>query len=72
MRETGLSEADGLDTAISDLLADLAHLCDREGLQLSALLNRAEFHYNDETSAGLTNRPSRYRAGEQFDSIRLS
>ena len=24
-------EADGLDTAISDLLADLGHLCDRNG-----------------------------------------
>lgn len=49
--ETGLGEADGLDTAIMDLLADLAHLCDAEGLDFGHLLYRAEGHYTEETSS---------------------
>ncbi len=45
---TGLdtaSEADGLETTITDLLADLMHLCDANGLQLQELLERANRHY---------------------------
>jgi hypothetical protein len=41
---------------ISDLLGDLAHLCDREGVNLRAMLDRAEHHYNEETD----------NEGEQF------
>lgn len=50
---TGLDvDVDGLDTAVSDLLADLAHLCDARGLSLCGLLNRAAMHYEDETTNG--------------------
>lgn len=45
---TGLDtapEADGLQTAIVDLLADLMHLCDANGLQLHELMPSAERHY---------------------------
>lgn len=34
---------------LSDLFANFAHLCDREGLELSHLLHRAANHYNEET-----------------------
>lgn len=34
----------------SDLLCDLAHLCDRSGMNLGDLLNRANRHYRAETS----------------------
>lgn len=46
---TRLSKADGLDTAIMDLIGDLAHLCDDEGLNLAGLITRAKFHYDQET-----------------------
>jgi hypothetical protein len=49
--QTGLTDADGLDTAISDLLADLAHLCDEEGLDFGHLIWRADNHYTEETSS---------------------
>jgi len=48
--ETGLDDGDGMDTAIGDLLADLAHLCDVEGLDFANLLARADDHYTAETS----------------------
>jgi hypothetical protein len=47
---TGLGEADGLDTAISDLLADIAHLCDREDLDFYHLLQQSGAHYLAETT----------------------
>ena len=38
-----------LEQNISDLLCDLAHLCDREGMNLTHLISRARRHYNEET-----------------------
>lgn len=51
MRETGLGKADGLETAVMDLVADLAHLCDRHELDFHALCDRAASHYNEETNS---------------------
>lgn len=34
---------------ITDLIADLAHLCDREGIALSELIKSAVRHYMEET-----------------------
>jgi len=34
--------------AITDLLSDLRHLCDREGLDFATLDDRAQRHYEDE------------------------
>lgn len=42
-------EGDGWDTIIMDLIADLAHFCDREGLELEDLVQRAANHYDAET-----------------------
>jgi hypothetical protein len=50
MKRTGLTEeGDGLDTAIYDLIADLAHLCDRRGLDLYDLCRQSHEHYSAET-----------------------
>ena len=43
-RATGITDTDGLDTAILDLLADLGHLCDRQNLELYHLIMRAAEH----------------------------
>lgn len=40
---------DVLNQNISDLLANLAHLCDREGFNFPALVDRARNHYRAET-----------------------
>jgi len=48
MDETGLSDADGLHTAIGDLLADLHHLCDAKGLHFYDLTLHALGHYRAE------------------------
>lgn len=49
---TGLDvEADGWDTAISDLLADLHHLVDRRDVSWLGVLGRADGHYTEETHA---------------------
>lgn len=47
--ETGLTNADGLDTAIVDLICDLLHLCNREGLEFEHVLALAKLHYDAET-----------------------
>lgn len=50
--ETGLDlepDADGPETALGDLLANLGHYCDRNGLELSKILRTAEMQYNAET-----------------------
>ena len=39
---------DGADT-VADLVCNLAHYCDRKGLQLSAILQRSVNHYHEET-----------------------
>lgn len=47
--ETGLDlECDGLDTAISDLLADMYHLCKQNDLDLDDLLERGRWHFIEE------------------------
>lgn len=63
--ETGLGEADGIDTAIMDLLADLAHLCDEEGFDFGQLISRAKGHYTEETY----NDDADETDGHQFDRI---
>lgn len=39
-----------LGDCVSDLIADLAHFCDRHGLNLASEIKRAEFHYDEETA----------------------
>lgn len=36
--------------SLSDLLADLAHHCDKQNLSLREALNEAESHYDEETN----------------------
>jgi hypothetical protein len=50
-KETGLSDVDGLDTAIGDMLGDLLHLCDREKLDFSELVERGRHYHEEETSS---------------------
>lgn len=50
MKTTGLTIADGLDTAIGDLLVDLMHLCDQEGLDFAEILERASGHHEAENA----------------------
>ncbi len=48
-RSTGLDlEEDGKETAIMDLLADLMHLSDIEGMNFDVLIERARGHYINE------------------------
>ncbi len=49
--ETGQGDADGLDTVLTDLLCDLLHLCDQEGLSFERVVLLARTHYNAETHA---------------------
>ena len=53
-RRTGADRAD----ALSDLLADLMHWCDRSGREFRAELRRARSHYAAETAAA-SKRPAR-------------
>lgn len=56
---TGLDtskDADGFDTAISDLLADIRHLCDREGLDMGEMDRRAHKRYLEELEEGIATR----------------
>lgn len=48
-RQTGADQAD----ALSDLLADLMHWCDRYGQNFPKELRRALDHYEEETDASL-------------------
>lgn len=48
--------------ALSDLLSDIAHHCDREGISLVAEMRRAGFHYLEETAG----------EGHQFDELPVS
>ena len=36
--------------AVSDLMADLMHWCDRNGMTFANELRRARYHYEEETS----------------------
>ena len=46
--ETGQDDSDGLDTLLTDLLCDLLHLCDQEGLEFQSILLLAKTHYDAE------------------------
>ena len=48
-RQTGAD----LEDAVSDLLADLMHWCDRHGQTFGDELRRARGHYEEETTASL-------------------
>jgi hypothetical protein len=52
----GEERTDILKQNISDFLANLAHLCDREGIDLRERLSTAQYHYDEETD----------NAGEQW------
>ena len=47
--DTGLTEEDGLETAVTDLLCNLMHLCGQEGLDFERDLFMARTHYGAET-----------------------
>lgn len=53
--------------AVCDLVSYLGHLCDRNRLQLSAVLRRAEFHYDAETING-----KQFEPQPQFDASELA
>jgi hypothetical protein len=64
MQATGSDAGD----AVSDLLADLAHYCDRHGLELGHELCRACSHYEEET----TNEEVGESEGRQFTRVHIS
>lgn len=43
-----IEEEEGLETAISDLLADLRHLCDKRGISFYICDHRGHEHYTEE------------------------
>jgi hypothetical protein len=45
-------KVEDLDEAVGDLLCDLMHLADREGLDFTLLVERAMGNYAEETAAG--------------------
>jgi len=47
---TGMIENEDAETTIGDLLADLMHLCDREGVDFHTCVARASDHYEEEVS----------------------
>lgn len=51
MDETRLTEDDGFDTAIGDLLGDLMHLAVQMGLDFGELLARGQSYYDYETAS---------------------
>lgn len=52
-KRTGGLRGEGLDTVLSYMLCDLAHLCDQKGVDLGECLTRGRNHYNAETQAEL-------------------
>jgi len=49
-RTTGVDDPDD---AVSDLIADLRHWCDRNGVEFEEAVRRAAHHYETETSEGV-------------------
>ena len=45
----GLSKADGAETSLSDLLADVQHFCQQKNINFDDLLRRADGHFAAET-----------------------
>lgn len=58
---------EGWKTAIVDLLCDLRHLCDREGLDWYGLLENAKDHYCAETRCAECSRE--LKAGDNADDV---
>lgn len=50
---TGLDYDGEVDTAISDLIASLLHLADRNGLCPETLIQRAQMHYEAEVELAM-------------------
>lgn len=44
----GLSKADGAETSLADLIADIQHYCDQRDINFDDLLRRANGHFADE------------------------
>ena len=68
MKETGLGIEDGLDTAILDLLGDVAHLCDHLALSFEEQLRRGASHYRIETTPQDDDEAAEH--GRQFDFLK--
>jgi len=45
---TGISQEDEFDTVVGDFLADLMHLCDKNGVNFETLLEKGRNHYESE------------------------
>src|SRR5215831_915563 len=63
----GLNAADGIESAISDLVFSLAHLADREGCDFGLALWRSKRHYERTTAAAHASESN----GAQFDRIHI-
>jgi len=48
----GLSKADGAETSLSDLLADIKHFCRRKKIDFDEVLRRASGHFAAELQGG--------------------
>jgi hypothetical protein len=49
MQDTGLENED-METGITDLLADILHLCDKEGIDIDRCKRMASYHYTEEVT----------------------
>jgi len=63
----GLNAADGIESAIGELVFSLAHLADREGCDFGLALWRAKSHYQRTTAAAHASESN----GAQFDRIHI-
>jgi len=54
-----------LETSVVDLLADLMHLAEREGLDLHRLAERAHLHFSAELEEAARGKPQRGRPRER-------
>jgi hypothetical protein len=63
----GLNAADGIESAISEVVSSLAHLADREGCDFGLALWRAKSHYERTTAAAHASESN----GAQFDRIHI-
>ena len=53
------TDDDGIESAITDLVADLGHLCDLKKLNFQTLVARAINHWKDEQADPHSNKPRR-------------
>lgn len=57
-KDTGMRSStnwEDADLIVSDFLADLMHMCDRDDIDFSTAIARAESHYRDEAPLELRN-----------------